>query len=49
MSVQGNGDRGSKRSVWTRVNVGGGRGRDSCRSVGASVCRSVRMRVFVCK
>ena len=49
MSVQGNGDRGSKRSVWTRVNAGGGAGGGSCRSVGAGMCRSGRVRVSVCE
>ena len=49
MSAQENGDGGSKRSVWTRVNAGGGAGGGSCRSVGASMCRSGRVRVFVCE
>ena len=49
MSAQGNGDWGGKRSVWTRVNAGRGAGGGSCRSVGASMCRSGRLRVFVCE
>ena len=49
MSAQGKRDGGSKRSVWTRVNAGGGGGVGSYRSVGASMYRSGRVCVFVCE
>ena len=47
MSAQGNGDGGSQRSVWTRVNAGGGAGggcmsKCGCEYVSGLAC------VYVC-